>query len=112
MTPDAIRDKVSVIGVGCCQFGENWDKSREDMIVDAVYEAYADAGIEDPQRQIEAVFAGAVYPREGSGEVADALRLYGKPITMLMGRSYNLSASATSAVPLDGYCAPQKTASI
>jgi acetyl-CoA C-acetyltransferase len=84
MTPDAIRDKVSVIGVGCCQFGENWDMSREDMIVDAVYEAYADAGIEDPQRQIEAVFAGAVYPREGSGEVADALRLYGKPITMLM----------------------------
>jgi acetyl-CoA C-acetyltransferase len=84
MTPDAIRDKVSVIGVGCCQFGENWDQSREDMIVDAVYEAYADAGIEDPQRQIEAVFAGAVYPREGSGEVADALRLYGKPITMLM----------------------------
>jgi acetyl-CoA C-acetyltransferase len=84
MNPDALRDKVSVIGVGCCQFGENWDKSREDMIVDAVYEAYADAGIEDPQRQIEAIFAGAVYPREGSGEVADSLRLYGKPITMLM----------------------------
>jgi acetyl-CoA C-acetyltransferase len=84
MKPDAIRDKVAVIGVGCCQFGENWDRSREDMIVDAVYEAYADAGIEDPQRQIEAIFAGAVYPREGSGEVADALRLYGKPITMLM----------------------------
>lgn len=84
MNPDALRDKVSVIGVGCCQFGENWDESREDMMVDAVYEAYADAGIEDPQRQIEAIFAGAVYPREGSGEVADALRLYGKPITMLM----------------------------
>jgi acetyl-CoA C-acetyltransferase len=84
MNPDALRDKVAVIGVGCCQFGENWDKSREDMIVDAVYEAYADAGIEDPQRQIEAIFAGAVYPREGSGEVADSLRLYGKPITMLM----------------------------
>jgi acetyl-CoA C-acetyltransferase len=84
MNPDAIRDKVAVVGVGCCQFGENWDQSREDMIVDAVYEAYADAGIEDPQRQIEAIFAGAVYPREGSGEVADALRLYGKPITMLM----------------------------
>src|SRR5262245_54465316 len=31
---------------------------------------------------------------------------------MLTGRSYILSASATSAVPLDGYCAPQKTASI
>ena len=43
--------------MGCCKFGENWDKSPEDMIVEAAYEAYADAGIEDPQQQIEAVFA-------------------------------------------------------
>ena len=42
---DAIRDKVSIVGVGCCQFGENWDQSPADMIVDAAYEAYADAGI-------------------------------------------------------------------
>jgi len=68
MNPEAIRDKTAVVGVGCCQFGENWTSSREDMIVDAVYEAYEDAGIEDPDRQIDAVFAGAVYPREGSGE--------------------------------------------
>lgn len=83
MNPEAIRDKVSITGVGCCQFGENWDQSREDMMVDAVWEAYADAGIEDPDKQIDAVFAGAVYPREGSGEVAEALKLFGKPITML-----------------------------
>ena len=49
---ESIRDKVAVVGVGACQFGENWDQSREDMIVDAAYEAYADAGIEDPQRQM------------------------------------------------------------
>ena len=84
MNAEAIRDKVSVTGVGCCKFGENWDQSREDMMVDAVYEAYADAGIEDPDKQIDAIFAGAVYPREGSGEVAEALKLFGKPITMLM----------------------------
>ena len=74
---------MAVVGVGCCQFGENWDQSREDMIVDAAYEAYADAGIEDPQRQIEAVFTGAVYPREGHRRVADALKLFGKPISMV-----------------------------
>jgi acetyl-CoA C-acetyltransferase len=84
MNPDAIRDKVAVTGVGCCQFGENWDRSREDMMVDAVFEAYEDAGIEDPDKQIDAVFVGAVYPREGSGEVAESLKLFGKPITMLM----------------------------
>ena len=67
MNADAIRDKVAVIGVGCCQFGENWDQSREDMIVDAVYEAYADAGIEDPAAPDRGDLRGAVYPREGIG---------------------------------------------
>ncbi len=80
---EPIRDKVAVVGVGACQFGENWDKSREDMIVEAACEAYEDAGIEDPTRQIDAVFCGAVYPREGTAEVAEALKLYGKPISIV-----------------------------
>ena len=66
---DAIRDKVAVVGMGCCKFGENWDKAPEDMIVEAAYEAYQDAGIEDPQRQIEAIFVGSVYPSRGTAEV-------------------------------------------
>jgi len=76
-----IRDKVSIVGVGACKFGENWDQSREDMIVDAAYEAYADAGIDEPQKQIEAVFSGSVYPSGGTGEIAEALKLFGKPIS-------------------------------
>ncbi|MCE2389922.1 MAG: acetyl-CoA acetyltransferase [Proteobacteria bacterium] len=78
-----IRDQVAIVGAGACKFGENWDQSREDMIVDAAYEAYEDAGIEDPDKQIEAIFCGSVYPREGSWEVAEALKLFGKPISML-----------------------------
>ena len=41
-----IKDKVAVIGMGCVKFGENWDTSAGDMMVDAAYEAYEDAGIE------------------------------------------------------------------
>jgi acetyl-CoA C-acetyltransferase len=80
---DLIRDKVAIVGMGCCKFGENWDKSPEDMIVEAAFEAYADAGIENPQEQIEAVFCGAVYPSKGTAEVADALKLFGRPISMV-----------------------------
>lgn len=80
---ESIRDKTAIVGVGACQFGENWDQSREDMIVDAAYEAYADAGIEDPQAQIDAVFCGAVYPRDGTSEVAEALKFFGKPISIV-----------------------------
>jgi len=80
---ESIRDKTALVGVGCCQFGENWDKSREDMIVEASYEAYADAGIDNPQAQIDAIFAGVVYPREGSAEIAEALKIFGKPVSVV-----------------------------
>jgi len=90
---DAIRDKAAIVGAGCCRFGENWDKAPEDMIVEAVYEAYADAGIEDPQRQIEAVFCGSVYPSRGTGEIAESLKLFGRPISLVQ----NYCATGTDA---------------
>jgi acetyl-CoA C-acetyltransferase len=93
VNPDAIRDKVAIVGMGCCKFGENWDKDPQDMIVEAAYEAYADAGIEDPQKQIEAVFCGAQYPSKGTAEVADALKLYDRPVSMVV----NYCATGTDA---------------
>jgi len=93
MKRDAIRDKVAVTGVGCCRFGENWDQAPSDMIVDAAYEAYADAGIHDPQRQIDAVFTGSIYSNKGPHECSDALKLFGKPVTMVS----NYCATGTDA---------------
>ncbi len=93
MNPEAIRDKVAIVGMGCCKFGENWDQDPQDMIVDAAYEAYADAGIDDPQRRIEAVFCGAQYPSKGTAEVADALKLYDRPVSMVV----NYCATGTDA---------------
>ncbi len=93
MRKDALRDKVAVTGVGCCRFGENWDQAPSDMIVDAAYEAYADAGIENPQRQIDAVFTGSIYSNKGPHECSDALKLFGKPVTMVS----NYCATGTDA---------------
>lgn len=88
-----MRDKAAIVGVGCCKFGENWSKSREDMMVEAVYDAYLDAGIDNPQKQIDAVFCGVVYPNFSTGEVADALRLYDRPISHVQ----NYCATGTDA---------------
>jgi acetyl-CoA C-acetyltransferase len=93
MRSDALRDKAAVLGVGCCQFGENWDQSPADMIVDAAYQAYSDAGIDDPQRQIDAVFTGSIYSNKGPHECSDALKLFGKPVTMVS----NYCATGTDA---------------
>ena len=88
-----IRDKVAVVGVGCCKFGENWHQSPEDMIVEAAYEAYADAGLEDPQAQIDAVFCGSVYPSRGTAEVAESLKLFDRPVSLVQ----NYCATGTDA---------------
>jgi acetyl-CoA C-acetyltransferase len=89
---ESIRGKVSIVGAGCCKFGENWDQSPSDMIVDAAYEAYADAGIDDPQRQIDAVFTGTLYSQKGPHECSDALKLW-KPVTLVS----NYCATGTDA---------------
>ncbi|MEM3463867.1 MAG: acetyl-CoA acetyltransferase, partial [Candidatus Bathyarchaeia archaeon] len=41
-----VRDKVAVIGMGCTKFAEHWDKSVNDLVVDACYEAFEDANVE------------------------------------------------------------------
>ena len=90
---ESIRDKVAIVGVGCCKFGENWHQGPEDMIVEAAYEAYDDAGIEDPQKQIEAVFCGSVYPSRGTAEVAESLKLFDRPVSLVQ----NYCATGTDA---------------
>ena len=76
-----IRDRVAVLGVGCTKFGERWEMDAEDLLVDAVYEAYDDAGID--REEIEAAWIGTLY--NGSGmtgcAVADPLKWFGKPAT-------------------------------
>ena len=53
---EGIRDKVAIIGMGCTKFGELWDKSPEDLMVDAFTEAIQDAGIE--KKDIQAAWQG------------------------------------------------------
>jgi len=90
---DAIRDKVAVVGVGCSRFGERWEASPEDLIVEAAYEAYEDAGVADPRRQIEAIFCSSYYPSRGTAEVSESLKLFERPVTMVQ----NYCASGTDA---------------
>ena len=40
-----IKDKVAILGMGCSRFGERWDASPEDLMLEAYNEAMADAGI-------------------------------------------------------------------
>ena len=86
-----IKDKVAIIGMGCTKFGENWDMSAEDMLVDAASEACEDAGIET--KDVQAAWFGTT--RIGTAEpCATALKVDYIPVT----RVENLCATATEAL--------------
>ncbi len=90
-----MKDQVAVVGVGCTKFGDRHDRTYEELICDAAFEAYADACI-DPA-EIQAAYLGTYLPGPGGGKaavsLADALRLYGRPIT----RVENYCATGTDA---------------
>jgi acetyl-CoA C-acetyltransferase len=90
MAVGTIKDKVAIVGMGCVKFGENWEQSASDMMVDAAYEAFQDAGIES--KDIEAAWFGST--QIGLGEpLAYALKFEYIPVT----RIENLCATATDA---------------
>ena len=53
---ESIKDKIAIIGMYCTQFGELWDKDSMDLITEAAYGAFEDAGVES--KQIEAIWVG------------------------------------------------------
>jgi acetyl-CoA C-acetyltransferase len=87
----SIKDRVAIIGMGCTKFGENWDQSLDDMIVDAAYEAYKDAGI-DP-KDIQAAWFGTDSSAETGQALAGPLKLSYIPVT----RVQNACATGSDA---------------
>ncbi len=63
----SIKDKVAIVGMGCTKFGENWDMSQDDMMIEATYEALEDAGIE--LKDIEAAWLGIFCPSSPTGQL-------------------------------------------
>jgi acetyl-CoA C-acetyltransferase len=90
--PGSIKDRVAIVGMGCTQFGELWGKGVSDLIVDAVSEAVADAGIEI--KDIQAVWSGTLFSGTGGRTVSEAMRLQYIPVSRLE----NACASGHDAV--------------
>ena len=78
---NGFKDDVAIIGMGCSKFGERWDAGLEDLIIEAAFEAFEDAGV-GPKDIKVAYFANTNAPNNCSGTpVADALKMHGIPIT-------------------------------
>jgi acetyl-CoA C-acetyltransferase len=57
MSSNGIRDRVAIVGMGCTQFGEHWDKGVGDLALEASQEALKSAGLEIDQ--IDAFWLGS-----------------------------------------------------
>jgi acetyl-CoA C-acetyltransferase len=89
---ESIKDKVAIIGMGCTKFGENWDMSLTDMVVDAAYEAFEDAGIEP--KDVQAAWLGTYMSGLSGQTLAKPLKLSYIPIT----RVENMCATGSDAI--------------
>lgn len=79
---ESIKDKVAIIGMGCSKFGERWDAGLDDLVIEAAYEAYEDAGVNPAD--IQACWFGTVTaPTGGIGgtHLVNPLKFKGIPIT-------------------------------
>lgn len=72
-----IKDRVAILGMGCTKFGERWESSPEDLMVEAFNEAMQDAGIE--RKDIDAAWYSTHLSDVGTGRggipMSIALRL-------------------------------------
>jgi acetyl-CoA C-acetyltransferase len=78
MASNGIKDRVAIVGMGCTQFGEHWDKGPDDLLIDAAYEAYASAGI-DP-KDVDAYWLGTMGQLSGLA-LSIPLKIPYKPVT-------------------------------
>ena len=94
--PTGIKDRVAILGMGCSKFGERWDASPEDLMVEAYGEAMTDAGIEPAQ--IDAAWFSTHMPDVGTGRgglpLSIALRLPNIGVT----RVENFCAGGSDAI--------------
>jgi acetyl-CoA C-acetyltransferase len=86
-----LNDRIAVIGMGCTKFGEHWDKSVDDMIVEAAFEACEDAGVE--LADVQAAWAATSGSGFAGGCLARPLKLQQIPVT----RVENACASGSDA---------------
>ncbi|MGD0228832.1 MAG: acetyl-CoA acetyltransferase [Syntrophorhabdales bacterium] len=93
---ESIKDKIAIIGMGCTRFGERWELGVGDLLVEAAYEAFEDAGV--GPKDIQAAWLGTVFSGM-SALTLSALGLQYIPIT----RVENMCATGSEALRAAAY---------
>jgi acetyl-CoA C-acetyltransferase len=80
MASNGIRDRVAIVGMGCTRFGEHWDRSIDDLLIDAVNECVASVpGVE--RSDIDAYWLGTMGSGTSGLTLSRPLKIDYKPVT-------------------------------
>lgn len=91
MGSKGIKDQVAIVGMGCTNFGEHWDKSVDDMLIEAAHAAYDSAGIN--QDEVDAYWFGTLGSGTSGLTLSKPLKIDYKPVT----RVENMCATGSEA---------------
>ncbi|MFI6998249.1 acetyl-CoA acetyltransferase [Nocardia sp. NPDC050175] len=92
MSSNGIRDKVAIVGMGCTRFGERWDASADDLLVEAMAECFG-ANPRLDRDDIDAYWLGTLGSGQSGLTLSKPLALDYKPVT----RVENYCASGSEA---------------
>lgn len=92
MAIHSLADRVAIVAMGCTRFGEHFESSTDDLIVDAVAETWSSSRID--AEAVDAYWIGTYLSGISGLTLSRPLKMAGKPVT----RVENMCATGSEAL--------------
>jgi acetyl-CoA C-acetyltransferase len=79
MASNGIKDAVAIVGMGCTRFGERWESSTDDLLLEAVGECLTSAGVR--RDDVDAYWLGTLGSGQSGLTLSRPLGVDYKPVT-------------------------------